>query len=191
MLCWNLFGWGHQQGGVSGWGQYLISLSLVLREELVPFVTSQKAGLHICKASKRKSKEWVWLFYEEFTDRLLIRDMQVSPVRVTALVPPVNHKLSVFSGVQTGQGVPGVCVRGASAGCPAAQPLSVRALRAAEHRAAPPPAAAVAAGLPVQLPGNRRRGPQAKVGGTSHLQGERFERRVSESLNGCSVTSSV
>lgn len=73
MLCWNLFGWGHQQGGVSGWGQYLISLSLVLREELVPFVTSQKTGLHICKASK--SKEWVWLFYEEFTDRLLIRDM--------------------------------------------------------------------------------------------------------------------
>lgn len=115
----------------------------------------------------------------------------VSPVRVTAVVPPVNRKLSLFSGVQTGQGVPGVCVRGASAGRPAAQPLSVRALRAAEHRAAPPPAAAVAAGLPVQLPGNCRRGPQAKVGGTSHLQGQRFERRVPESLNGCSVTSSL
>lgn len=76
--------------------------------------------------------------------------------------PPVNTA-DLSSGVQTGQGVPGVCVRGAPVGRPAAQPVSVRALRASQHRAASPSAAAVAASLPVQLPGDRRRGPQAKV----------------------------
>lgn len=68
------------------------------------------------------------------------------------------------AGVQTGQGVPGVCVRGAPAGRAAAQPVSVRALRAAQHCAAAPAAAPVAKSLPVQLPGNHRRGPQTKVG---------------------------
>lgn len=76
--------------------------------------------------------------------------------------PPVNTA-DLSSGVQTGKGVPGVCVRGAPVGRPAAQPVSVRTLRASQHCAAPPSAAAVAASLPVQLPGDCRRGPQTKV----------------------------
>lgn len=73
------------------------------------------------------------------------------------------------SGVQTSQGVPGVRVRGASAGRPAAQPLSVRALRASQDGAASPAAAPVTAGLPLQLPSNSRRGPPTKVGWRSHV----------------------
>lgn len=67
------------------------------------------------------------------------------------------------AGVETSQGVPGVCVWGTAAGRPAAQPLSVWALRASQHGAASPSAAPVTAGLLVQLPSHRCRGPQTKV----------------------------
>lgn len=69
------------------------------------------------------------------------------------------------SGVETGQGVPRICVWGAIVGYPAAKPMPVWALWASQHHPASPTAASVTAGLLVQLPSNHCRGPQTEVSG--------------------------
>lgn len=71
---------------------------------------------------------------------------------------------SISLGIQASQGVLGICLWGTLVRCPAAQPMFVRALQASQHHPAPPSAASVSAGLPVQLPDDCCRGPQAKVG---------------------------
>lgn len=79
---------------------------------------------------------------------------------------PWSYKLWYTpSGVETGQGVPGICVWGAIVGYPAAKPVPVWALRASQHHPASPSAASVAAGLLVQLQSNHCRGPQTEVSG--------------------------